>query len=146
MYAHDASDNDQDFCHTVALDGDTIVAGNLCSDNPTVAKAGTVHVFDRQASDGSWKHTCNLIANDGGSGEIFGEAVALKKNVLIVGTYNANKVCVYERCGSTWLEKKQLTDCNATRKFGYTVAIDRNNVAVGDIWAGSGGRVSIFEI
>jgi hypothetical protein len=82
-----------------------------------------------------------LTASGAGSGDNFGEAVAIDGNTMVVGARRvdcaAGTWCgaayVYEHNGSVWVQKAKLTasDAAASDYLGHSVAIDGDTVVVG---------------
>ena len=128
------------FRRTVAIDGNTIVAGcHLTNINGNTAQ-GAVYVFVRSGS--SWTEVQRLLAGDGASTDRFGTSVAISGPNLIVGApqkvinggIHAGRAYVFVHNGSQWSEQGTLTatDPAAFNYFGNYVAIDNGNVAVGN--------------
>jgi hypothetical protein len=71
----------------VAIDGDQIVVGALEDDNGNLY-TGAAYVFTR-AGD-RWTQKSKLVASDRSSGSYFGDDVAIKGDIVIVGAAFAN--------------------------------------------------------
>lgn len=117
---------------SVAISGDTIVAGDL-NDYNGVNTGGTAQVFVRNGTN--WSFQQKLIPGNP-SGNFFGESVALDGDTAVIGdyTYQAGYVCVFTRSGSTWTQQQRLTasETSAGINFGEGVAIDGDTIAVTD--------------
>ncbi|RMH40637.1 MAG: hypothetical protein D6689_13175 [Deltaproteobacteria bacterium] len=120
---------------TVALDGDTLLVGQI---GP--ARPGAVYVFDRNPITGVWSETDKLTASDGAPGMAFGEHIGLSGDLAVIsmrdddfGT-DAGAVYVFRReFGVGWIQADKLhpTDAHANHGFGVAVAIDGTRIVVG---------------
>ena len=122
--------------------------------------AGSAYVFELNVGTGVWTETQKIVAssrtadltfpNGGNSGEdvsdLFGHSVAISGNYLVVGslnhdwdetntisTLNGGAVYVFEKNGGVWTEVQKIvnSDVHVSDRFGYSVAIDSNQIAVG---------------
>jgi hypothetical protein len=135
LKASDAESGDQ-FGHSVALEGETLLVGApFVNDN-----AGAVYVFTRSDQDGSWSHTQDLTADNGGSGDQFGHSIALHENTLVVGaplqdndSAGAAYVFTRDTTNNIWSHQEYLkaSDAESGDYFGWSVAVDGNTVVVG---------------
>ncbi|MGD0573090.1 MAG: hypothetical protein ABSB11_08735 [Sedimentisphaerales bacterium] len=155
IVAPDAATGDRFGC-SVAIDNNTIVVGAYGDDG----FAGSASVFVLAGS--SWVFQQKLTASDAESDDIFGCSVAIDDNTIIIGASNddhsgnadAGSAYLYERQGTTWLEKKILraSDNGPYHHFGYSVAIDGNSAVVGayegnsDVVVGSGAAYVFAQI
>ena len=131
-----AGDN---FGVSVALDGDTALAGSYADDVGTNVNQGSVYVFTR--AGGVWTQQARLIANDGAAGDFFGFSVALSGDTALVGAYqndvgtNADQgaAYVFTRVGGVWTEQQKLTaaDGGVNDFFGDSVALSGDTALVG---------------
>jgi len=91
------------FGRSVALDGDTLIAGATEKDVPGV-HCGAAYVFRRSGT--MWTQEAKLIATDGDQVEDFGFHVELDGDLAVVsqmeGLGGINSFYVYRRNGSTW--------------------------------------------
>ncbi|GBF50403.1 fibronectin type III domain protein [Leptospira ryugenii] len=155
------------FGNSVAISGDTIVVGaNFEASNQTTiingttasadnssAQAGAAYVFTRNGS--TWSQQAYLKAPNVGTGDRFGESVAISGDTILVtapfedsnqttiinGTgasidnsaSNAGSAYVFVRSGSTWSQQAYLKASNAGADdlFGRAVAISSDTVVVG---------------
>lgn len=115
---------------------------------------GAVHVYEPVS--GVWTETQRLTASDAADFDSFGVALAAEGDRLVVGslvgTHGAYKgaAYVFEREASGFVEVARLTgvDPAASDKFGASVALRGDVVAVGALWGtdfGETGQVSLFE-
>jgi carbonic anhydrase/acetyltransferase-like protein (isoleucine patch superfamily) len=86
------------------------------------------------------REDANLLASDGGSGDVFGSGIAISQDTAVVGANhdddngtNSGSVYVYQRDVRGWIEQAKLTasDGVAGDRFGDFVATDENTVMVG---------------
>ncbi len=138
------------FGFSVAINGNTILVGSpwededLRMENP-VLNAGSVHVFERK-DDNRWWWVQKLIANDRTAGDNFGHSVSVSGNTAIIGAVAADEalnslsatgaayIFLYDGDKYGW-QTKQIKivagDRAAADWFGFSVAVDNNNILVG---------------
>ncbi len=127
------------FGFSVALDGDTLVAG---AKNATIGGKiyqGSVYVFTR--NDGVWTFQQKLFADDGDSPDHFGQAVALSGDTLVIGAHNdkigtnyaQGSVYVFTRSNGFWSFQKKLTAADGSGQdfFGFAVALSGDTLVAG---------------
>jgi hypothetical protein len=120
------------FGTSVAISGDTLVAGAFGDDNAT----GSAYVFVR--SNGAWIQQAKLTAADGAEGDYFGASVAISGDTIAVGAPLAfsdltGSVYVFVRNGETWSQQQQLTAPDGTASsFGSSVAVSGDTAVVTD--------------
>ena len=158
LIASDGAPNDE-FGISVAIDGDTVVAGahlHDINDNGTdIPNAGAAYVFTK-ADDVAWandsgenhkEEAAKLIASDGAANDEFGISVAIDGNTIVVGarqddTRNgaayvftkADDVAWANDSGENHKEegaKFTAPDGAADDEFGISVAINVDTVVVG---------------
>lgn len=149
------------FGTAIALSADTLVVGSpaessaatgIDGDQASTAapSAGAVYVYRR--SNGSWIQEAYLKASNARADALFGAAVALDGDRLVVGSPgessgakgvpaspsdtsapSAGAVYVFERSGTTWSQKAYVKPSYATAyaSFGAAVAISGDEIAVG---------------
>lgn len=108
------------FGRSVAVEGDTIVAGAYGAYNQGF-ESGAAYVFERDAGGpGSWGEVQKLTASDIAEDDSFGTCVALSGDTLVVSSESAGgSVYVFERT-ATWAERLKLT----TAGIGSALALD----------------------
>jgi hypothetical protein len=127
---------------SVAIDGDTIVAGG---------NQGSVYTFARTGA-AARTETAKLTASDGAAGDGFGRSVAIEGDTIVAGAWtddvgaNANQGSVYTfaRTGAaarTETAKLTASDGAESDHLGYSLAIDGDTIVAG-AWAddGTGGN------
>jgi len=127
------------FGSAVALAGDTILIGAINANVGTTSDQGAVYVFTR--TDGVWTQTQKLASNDGGSGDAFGNALALDGGTALIGAKGASvngntlqgKVYVFTCAGSTWTQAEMLlaNDGAGNDLFGSSLAFDGDVAIIG---------------
>ena len=75
----DGNSSSDNFGASVAIQGDTLVVG-ASHDTPS----GSEHIFTRDER-GIWSEQAKLLQSDGGNNDVFGAAVALDNDTIIVG-------------------------------------------------------------
>ncbi|MGK0249064.1 MAG: hypothetical protein ACI910_001799 [Oleispira sp.] len=165
LKASNAGKSDE-FGHSVALDGDTLVVGAYYEDssdtggkiNNDFDNAGAVYVFARAYA--KWSQQAYLKASNAEEGDRFGQSVAVDGDTLVVGAVGedssadaeqnddgasaAGAVYVFTRVDSTWRQQAYLKASNAESNdlFGHSVALDGDTLVVGAIGEDSVGGES----
>jgi len=144
------SDTNDRFGNALALDGDTLVVGAE-DDEGSNTSTGSVYVFVR--SNGVWTQQARLNAMQYGNRDEFGADVAIAGDTIVVGApsedgsatgvngtadsdgNNAGAAYVFTRSGGVWTEVAYLKASNTDPedRFGSTVAISGNTIAVGSV-------------
>jgi hypothetical protein len=123
------------FGSSVAIDGDTVIAGAPLQGNRT---QGAVYIFVRTGTN--WVQQALLQPLDLTIGAAFGTDVAIQGNLAVVGAPGQNigglhggAVYIYLRTGTMWnLVQTLVSQPNAdTLEFGSSVAIDNGTIVVG---------------
>ena len=137
LTAGDGAGNDN-FGSSVAISADTVVVGAPLKN----FWRGVVYVFGPDWIGPNWIQQARLTANDGATGDLFGNAVALSGDTLAVGApgddigFNVDQASVYifaRGAGGGWDDWQKLTasDGAAHDRFGISVAVSQNWVVVG---------------
>ncbi len=142
---------------SVAISNNTIVVGSFFeSSNATTvngngadnsaSNAGAAYVFFRSGT--TWTQQAYLKAANAGSGDLFGSAVAIHGDTVVVGApgegsgdgqptnnaaVGAGAAYVYLRTGTSWVQQSYLKASNAQANdyFGSSVAVSLDGIAVG---------------
>ena len=149
------------FGHSVAIDGDTLVVGateeasnaigiNGDETNNSASGSGAVYVFTRSGT--TWSQEAYLKASNTEAGDNFGRSVALSSDTVVVGASledsnaigvngsqadnsasGSGAVYVFTRSGTTWTQQAYLKASNTETgdNFGSSVALSSDAVAVG---------------
>ena len=138
LFSSDGAQGDRLGC-AAAADGDTVVIGALGDDNAGGANAGAVYVFIRSGS--AWVEQQKLLASDGAADDLFGCAVGVHGDTIIVGArndgnvggLNAGAAYVFTRLGSVWSQQQKLlaSDGAAGDCFGNSVSVSADSAIVG---------------
>ncbi len=155
----------------LADDGDTYdrfgwalaVSGNLTiigafRDDDNGPYSGSAYVFERDPN-GLWSQAAKLLADDGDADDVFGDAVAIDGDVIVVGAQDdealgnwSGSAYVFERDpNDVWSQTAKLLphDGGPFWFFGESVAVSGNRILVGasraHTFAPSGGAAYIFE-
>jgi Tol biopolymer transport system component len=156
------------FGRALALEGDTlVVSGNVFNDQGAFDR-GDVHIFVRDGT--TWTEQAHLIASNAEAGDHFGFALGISGDTLVVsapwedsdgsgqnnnGAVDSGAAYVFTRNGTTWSQVAYLKTPEVVRagdNFGFSVAVERDTVAVGaplaDGFVGSPidhGEVDLFR-
>ena len=143
LTALDGAANDQ-FGYSVAVDGDTMVAGAYGDDG----LKGAAYVLTRQS--GTWSQVAKLTAFDGVAYDEFGYSVAVDGDTVVVGAYRdddngsrSGAAYVFTKPATGWVTtstaaKLTALDGATNDEFGYSVAVDGDTVVVGAWWDHAG--------
>jgi hypothetical protein len=147
LIPEDASERDY-FGSSVDIDGSRVVIGADGSDDQGV-RSGSAYVFHR--TRGKWRQEAKLIPGEGGRHHLFGAAVAISGERIIVGAYGddvngrqSGSAYVFIRKAGKWQEMSKLVPPGgrATQYFGRSVDIDGESVIVGAFGDGHSGLKS----
>jgi Invasin, domain 3/FG-GAP repeat len=135
-----APDNaDNEFGDSIATDGNTMVVGAPYDTDGTGRTEGAAFAYT-QTSPGTWSAPQTLVGDpDAARAEMFGSAVAIDGNTMVIGAPNAGNdtgaAYVFTRSGSgaDWTQSQTLVDSSSSdgSYFGSAVAIDGNTIVVG---------------
>ena len=124
---------------SVAVEGDTVVLGAPSQNTAGGVDAGAVFVYVRAGT--TWTLQQQLQASDGAAGDLFGSAVAISGDTIVVGAPNddtpagadAGSAYVFVRSGTTWSEQQKLlaSDGAVGNTFGSKVSISADTVLAG---------------
>jgi hypothetical protein len=149
----------RDFGDHVAISSDFIVVADSLESNdpesPANAPAGAIYVYGRDDLGSTPRRLASTSAN--ASTSRFGSGLAIEGTNLLVGAEGENKVYVYEFRSANgitfnWqlVQEVPEEESSLTGKFGRSVAISGNTIAVGAPETSTGsltdnGAVYIFE-
>ena len=149
------------FGYSVAISGDTLVAGAFGEDsnatgingdqtNNSASQAGAAYVFVRNGV--TWTQQAYLKASNTDAFDLFGYSAAVSGDTVVVGAYGeashatgidgdqtdnsapqAGAAYVFVRNGVTWTQQAYLkaSNTNGGDGFGYSVAISGDTVVAG---------------
>ena len=133
------------FGAAVAISGDTVVVGAIVDDIGANSNQGSAYVFVKPVAGwATMTETAKLTASDGAASDLFGAAVAISSDTVVVGAY-ADDIGANSDQGSTYVFVKPVagwatmtqtakltaSDGAASDLFGYAVAISGDTVVVG---------------
>lgn len=136
-----AADGDEGdvFGTAVAVTGDRALIGAPFDDDPYGDASGSAYLFEKTA-DG-WAQVTKLIADEGGSGDLFGGSVALADGMALIGAYwvddpngsRSGATYVFERSGDDWRQNARLVAGDGAEgdEFGWDVALADETALVG---------------
>jgi len=154
--ASDGAANDS-FGQSVALCGNTALAGAALHATSAGRNAGSTYVFVRSGT--TWSRQVMLVASDAAANDYLGTSVALSGDTALVGARGdattagsyAGSAYVFVRSGTIWNQQVKLTasDGAADDEFGFSSALSGDTAMVGargdDTAAGSGaGSAYVF--
>ncbi|MBI4704480.1 MAG: hypothetical protein HY744_25540 [Deltaproteobacteria bacterium] len=131
------------FGSSVSIDGDIAVVGAPEQDGRWIGDgAGAAYVF--VLNKAGWGQEDKLFAGNANLADLFGSAVAIDGDTIVVGApdheppgeelwFNSGAAYVFERSGAEWTNVQELTaaDAHWNDGFGGSVAIDGDTVVVG---------------
>ncbi|MDX2040011.1 MAG: putative Ig domain-containing protein [Acidobacteriota bacterium] len=127
--------------NSVAISGDTVVAGAPYDQIGMNPYAGSAYVFLR--GDSNWREQQRITAPDEALGDHFGSAVAFDGDTVVIsaqedevdGRDEQGSAYVFTRKGAFWTFQHQLTasDGAADDYFGHALALDGDFIAVGAV-------------
>ena len=146
IVASDAATSDR-FGQTVAIEGDYVIVGSPKDDTNT----GSVYIFKRSGT--SWSQQDKITANNAGTGDEFGAAIAISGDYVIVGALledtgssNAGAAYIFKKDSGaeTWTQQVQLQGSTFDNDyyFGRSVSISGDYAIVGADKDHSGGTDS----
>jgi hypothetical protein len=146
----DASDGaTNDFLgQSVALSGDTAIAGAWGADIGGNAEQGAAYIFTRSGT--TWSQQAKLTAPDGMPNDSFGQTVSLGGDTALAGApfakvgdnFLQGAGYVFTRSGTTWSLQTKLTadDGQPLDRLGFTVALDGNTALCSALGASFNGE------
>jgi uncharacterized repeat protein (TIGR01451 family) len=119
---------------SVSVSAETAVVGAYGDDVST----GSAYVFVRSGT--VWSEQQKLVASDAAQGDIFGAAVSVSGDTVVVGApnhdtagFNAGSAYVFVRSGTIWTEQQKIEASNALvgDSFGASVSVSVDTAFVG---------------
>ena len=132
------TDSADTFGRAAAIFGEYALIGSAYNDNENGPNAGAAYVFKRDGE--TWNEEQKLLASDGDIDDIFGNAVDIDGDYMIIGApwndddaTESGSAYIFRKDGDTWLEETKLTasDAGEDNRFGISVAISGDYVVVG---------------
>jgi hypothetical protein len=129
---------EDNFGRAIALDNDLLVI-TARKEDVSVVNDGAAYVFRHKA--GIWYEEAKLTADDSTDGARFGQSVAVRGNLIVVGARDADTTAanmagaayVFSDFGHEWLQVAKLyaVDGQSGDQFAFTVTISGNMVLAG---------------
>ena len=125
--------SDDNFGISVAIDGDTIVAGSRYDDDAG-SSSGSAYVFRTNDGGATYVQIAKLTASDAAAGDYFGYSVAISGGTVVVGAYwdddggySSGSVYVFSGAGSEGLvagsDSTQTLGSDAATRTGPLLAL-----------------------
>ena len=124
---------------SVLVQKDTIIVGAPNHTHSGVRFTGAAFVFRRDGD--KWVEHTMLTADDAAKSDSFGTSIAISGDTVVVGApladtdrgKDAGAVYAFIRDGDGWKQQAKLgsSDAKKADQFGFSVAIEGNNVIVG---------------
>lgn len=139
LFPSDGADSDL-FGRSVSISGDNIVVGAQSNDD-NGSNSGSAYVFTKTGLN--WTNmtqTAKLLPSDGATDDIFGSAVCISGNNIIVSAIknengtNEGAAYVYTKPGANWVNMTQtakLIGQGGTTLFGGAISISNDKIIVG---------------
>jgi len=140
---------------SVALSGDTAIAGAWGADIGGNAEQGAAYIFTRSGT--TWTQQAKLTAPDGMPNDSFGQTVSLDGDTALAGApfakvgdnFLQGAGYVFTRSGTTWSLQTKLTadDGQPLDRLGFAVALDGNTAfcsALGASFSGETNRGAAY--
>ena len=133
--------------YALALVGNTLVVSE--ADGVGASSVGMVHIYER--GPGGWTHVKKLSPSDPATGSVFGQAVALSGNFIVVSDVgqrsdangqnivgNAGAVYIFEKGAGGWSQAVQTQKLVASDRaegdyFGWSLDVQGTTLVVGAI-------------
>ena len=138
------------FGGAVALDGDALVVGSVNRAHGSLARAGAAFVFRRQGS--MWLPEQTLTRAIPIDTDDFANSVAIHGDVIVVGApaeLGRGAAHVFLRQGGTWTKVQELRGPFSSHRFGCSLSIQGNLIAVGamgdELFGTEKGSVFLFR-
>ena len=128
--------------------------------NDRASNAGVVYVFSKQSNNAGFVNSARLYATDASAHDLFGSAVSLHQNVIIVGAHGDESkgtasgsayIYTYDFGSRAWAQDAKLVGTNVGPHdyFGYSVSVHEDIALVGayqgDGKAEASGVVFVFQ-
>ena len=139
-------DQDEYFGVSVAIDGDTLVAGAYKDNIGSSLDQGSAYVYARTGT--TWNLRQKLTAVDGTDNNWFGLSVAISGTTVLASAPLTNSTYVFALIAGTWRQQQKLTPSDNVQDmfFGGSVALDGDTALVGAFGASNGtGAVYVFK-
>ncbi|MAW77717.1 MAG: hypothetical protein CMJ95_10100 [Planctomycetes bacterium] len=132
-------DDGAEFGQTVSLSGNLLIVGAPGLDGGAAqGSVGAAYIYRHDGS--SWNFEQKIQASNGTDNDEFGISVGISEERAVIGAWAAlsnsdsGAAYIFSFDGNTWTEDQiiQSNDPNSAKRFGGSVAIDGDFIAVGD--------------
>jgi len=127
--------DEDNFGRALAVQGNLLVV-TARKENLNAADVGAAYVFTRR--NGEWTNTAKITASDPAPGAYFGQSVAVRGGLILVGARNADPdgagaAYLFRGSSGGWEEIAKITppDGKTDDHFGFTVEMAGNMIVVG---------------
>lgn len=129
--------SEDQFGVSVAISGNFAISGAQ-QDDDIALNAGAAYIFERSGS--LWLQRAKLTTEDAQAGDLFGNAVAMSGETVLIGAPGVNDagpeagaVYVFVRDAEAWIQQAKLigADIGMFDQFGTAVAIHENTAIIG---------------
>ncbi|KAF5087824.1 FG-GAP repeat protein [anaerobic digester metagenome] len=127
--------DEDNFGRALAVQGNLLVV-TARKENLNAADVGAAYVFTCRG--GEWTNTAKITAGDPTPGAYFGQSVAVRGGLIVVGARNADPdgagaIYLFRESSEGWEEIAKVAppDGKADDNFGFTVAMAGDTIAVG---------------
>ncbi|MEW6743362.1 MAG: FG-GAP repeat protein [Planctomycetota bacterium] len=136
------------FGYSVCVDGDVMAVG-AAYDSEGAPYCGAVYMFRYDGS--AWVEEQKLLPHDPRSWKLFGNAVAVSGDVVVVGAIGDNELAlgagaayVFRKQSAAWVEGAKLlaSDGDYGDQFGQSVSVDNEVIVVGAPYGGPAPQVT----
>lgn len=140
------------FGNSLAITGNTLIAGATHADVGGVRDAGAAYVFVRSGT--AWIEQAKLTAADKAAEDNFGYSVAISGNTAVAGVPGADgagdenpgmgAAYVFERVGTAWSQRAKLTGTpeEPDALLGHSVGIAGDLLVAGSPYANASGKLA----
>ena len=129
--------SEDQFGVSVAISGNFAISGAQ-QDDDVAPNAGAAYIFERSGT--LWLQRMKLIADNAKAGDLFGNAVAMHGETVLVGAPGvddagpeAGAAYIFVQVGDEWVQQARLigNDLGIFDRFGSAVAVHENTAVVG---------------
>ncbi len=130
------------FGNSVAISGETIVAGAKLLTLGGVSNRGAAFVFVRSGT--VWSFQQQLISSDGAASDQFGFEVALSGDTAVINTAFTGAVYFFVRGGTSWTQQQRLVVTDGGSRFSGGIAIRGETALLGAAGSQGTGAAYLF--
>ena len=120
------------FGNSISIDGDNLAVGNYFLNVGSNSAQGGVYVFTRSGT--AWTQQQRLTASDGGRDGLFGSAVSIANDTLLVGASAdlgvPGSAYIYARTGSIWTQQQKIQIHTTRDAFGQYASMSGNTLLI----------------